>query len=1470
MKNLYFLLVFCLCSNALSAQTEFGNAQSIVRGFSAPKSIGTADFNGDSFADILTFANDGSRNLIWYPNDGQGNYNNQIVIDGLNWSNRTPELFQLEDIDNDGDIDILFVSDPYISSQSSRVYWLRNDGSGNFSGQIVTSVTSLTITGLAMSDLDDDGDLDIVRSTFISSAFSEDVVWYANDGAGNFGTAQVISTTSHQARGVFIGDINSDEIIDVLSLSQNGLEWYQNDGMGNFGESQFLLNISANSNNGLVIKDFTNDGKPDMIVSSSNSGLGFFRNDGNGSFNFEDIPLSSDKSSGPFAGDFDMDGDFDFVCTFSNSAAIAFFKNDGSGNFTEQLISTEVNGDALLRGVDIDNDGDLDVLCSSSEDDKIAYYKNDGNANFENQKIIAPIINSPRSMFMADINNDGIIDILSASNADKKIVWYSNVGNGNFEELNVISDSATNATFVYAFDLDNDGDQDVLSASSFTNGYLAWYENNGDGNFINARIVSNTPFSEFAYVIDIDKDGDGDIITRDETRKLVWFENDGSANFDIFHSVLDSYVDISDVMFVDIDNDGNLDILGSSAQSNRIAWHRNDGLGNFEAPILIAYVSNLDRALFAKDINGDGNIDILSKRSQRLIWFESNGDGTFSELQYLTDEFISYPQDISAQDLDNDGDNDIIVAATNEIIWFENFNNESFSAENRVSTLAGYNKRIKVIDIDGDNNQDIIVLNPDRNSILWYKNLFDSRVVSLSGSVYWDKNLNSQFDSIDVPFSGVRITLQPEGKISYTNNLGQFSMFVNDTGTHVLTAETPVIYDCIDAVSLSLEQPDSVFSFEFEAFSTIEQDFIFNGETSDCRIVSGLVFEDLNNNGIQDDGEQGLSGIIVNAGSYGYAISQNDGSYNLNVPNGEEVSVEIEFEQTQTLNGFCNSTVINSYTQTFPANDEGYMIAINIGTQDSINFGVHVESRDAYDVGIYTLAFNYGNTPKDTFSAWIDFKSAGITNQNCTLRINHDPLLTMIQADIPVTNQGNDFVEWIFTNGTIPSFYCMNMNWHLDSSAVDGNTLHWEAAINCDNGTDACPENDSIIRDVTIISGGNRQIDAPVELYSMRHEGVMPEMINAHEVLSYVIDFQNPLGTTAYDVTIIDTLPDELDLATISKPFASFPDYDLVISADGVLRAELKGINLADASVDKLNSYGFLQFNITTKDGLIPGTSFTNDATVYFNGIEATKTNSITHIIDNVLPSASCVTSLEVLLDESGTATIDAAMIDDGSTDNAGNPILSINQTDFDCNAVGENQVTLLVEDNTGNQANCATTVMVKDNVAPVITCRDTTVVLEEGATASVDGQALVVDAIDNCATISSYTLSQTDFSIADEGDNAIVLTVSDIANNEATCSVNVKVNVSTNILLSQYGMDATVSPNPFSGFARLQFSQAPTFAYDLKLIDVQGRVVQSHLGLTEQQFLIEQKNLPKGMYLLNVFESNKSKLLKQFQLVIN
>ena len=339
-----------------------------------------------------------------------------------------------------------------------------------------------------------------------------------------------------------------------------------------------------------------------------------------------------------FAADLDGDGDNDVLSASRGDSKIAWYENtNGHGSFgPEQLIGI-LNQTTWTRAADLDGDSDIDVLAISSPGDLIVWYENiDGQGSFSQQRIISANVDLPTSAIVADLDGDGDNDVISASKNDNKVAWYENTnGLGDFGIQKII-DIVSSANAVYSSDLDGDGDLDVL-ATSAGNKRLLWYENlNGLGNFGSARIIVETPnFGGFVFVSskDLDSDGDLDVISAEfGGNRVAWYENlDGLGNFGV-QQIIDSQITKPlEIYSTDLDNDGDNDILSTSAvsalnQDSLIVWYENiDGQGSFGSPQIIIDSLIFAKSVFAIDIDGDGDKDVLSasQNDNTISWFEN-------------------------------------------------------------------------------------------------------------------------------------------------------------------------------------------------------------------------------------------------------------------------------------------------------------------------------------------------------------------------------------------------------------------------------------------------------------------------------------------------------------------------------------------------------------------------------------------------------------------------------------------------------------------------------------------------------------------------------------------------------------------------------------------------------------------------------------------------------------------------------
>src|SRR5690606_19789837 len=102
---------------------------------------------------------------------GQISFSEQIIIDNLEGL-RTPKTAYPFDIDGDNDLDLLAAS-----NSNDKIVWYENiDGLGTFSKPNLISTSVNQPTSTYATDIDGDGDLDV-----LSSSFSDDkVAWYEN------------------------------------------------------------------------------------------------------------------------------------------------------------------------------------------------------------------------------------------------------------------------------------------------------------------------------------------------------------------------------------------------------------------------------------------------------------------------------------------------------------------------------------------------------------------------------------------------------------------------------------------------------------------------------------------------------------------------------------------------------------------------------------------------------------------------------------------------------------------------------------------------------------------------------------------------------------------------------------------------------------------------------------------------------------------------------------------------------------------------------------------------------------------------------------------------------------------------------------------------------------------------------------------------------------------------------------------
>ena len=161
--------------------------------------------------------------------------------------------------------------------------------------------------------------------------------------------------------------------------------------------------------------------------------------------------------------------------------------------------------------------------------------------------------------------------------------------------------------------------------------------------------------------------------------------------------------------------------------------------------------------------------------------------------------------------------------------------------------------------------------------------------------------------------------------------------------------------------------------------------------------------------------------------------------------------------------------------------------------------------------------------------------------------------------------------------------------------------------------------------------------------------------------------------------------------------------------------------------------------------------------------------------VQDVIKPTVVTQNLTVSLDASGSGSVTATQVDNGSTDNCTIATRTLSQSSFDCSEVGSNTIYLIVTDVNGNVDSASAVITVQDVIKPTVVTQNLTVSLDASGSGSVTATQVDNGSTDNC-TIATRTLSQSSFDCSEVGSNTIYLIVTDVNGNVDSASAVITV----------------------------------------------------------------------------------------------
>lgn len=342
---------------------EVSNSSGLAEG------VSVADFNNDNKLDIVVSAQ-GEHALEWFNNSGDNLIFSQSKIDSFPRKNYLEN--EAIDIDGDGFIDILSVN---YNSTNGGAFWYKNNGDETFTRN------SLQINSkpkdIASADFDNDGDIDILTVS------DKDIYIFTNDGNENFTSSLLHSNSSNNMESAKTVDVNNDNLLDIVFLGDNNkLAYLVNNGNNSFSTFTSFQNANGTDyqfNLGNIydfeFADIDNDNDLDFI--GIGTYLFYLKNNGSYQIEEEVVLLPSQIRDGRDLQITDIDNDNDLDIIISGSG-VYWVKNENL-SFSHELITADNTTNANSYGVeiaDMDNDGDIDIIYTSSVGNKVAWLEN--------------------------------------------------------------------------------------------------------------------------------------------------------------------------------------------------------------------------------------------------------------------------------------------------------------------------------------------------------------------------------------------------------------------------------------------------------------------------------------------------------------------------------------------------------------------------------------------------------------------------------------------------------------------------------------------------------------------------------------------------------------------------------------------------------------------------------------------------------------------------------------------------------------------------------------------------------------------------------------------------------------------------------------------------------------------------------------------------------------------------------------
>lgn len=337
------------------------------------------------------------------------------------------------------------------------------------------------------------------------------------------------------------------------------------------------------------------------------------------------------------AGDFTGDGVPDLI---ANAGRVT--KLYVAPDWNEIVLEADRKIDCIhSEAMDVDGDGDLDWIGAQYKPGWIFWLEQPDEPTTQRWKyhLIDDQVIGTHGLLVGDVDQKGKLDLLANSGQPGgefpySLVWYEVPKNPRkakqwIRHVFAKGDAPGLSHYLGVGDINGDGRPDAASGAkgwkddSFGIGeWFAWWEAPKDptGVWKKHMVSDKQPGATNIHPVDVNGDGQVDLLaSRGHGQGIIWFEAPSWKE----HVINPDLVGPHCLVVADMDNDGDIDAVTCAKDTKVAAWFENDGHGNFKTHVINTNQAAYDIRVLDMDNDDDLDVIIAGQASQNLVWYRN-------------------------------------------------------------------------------------------------------------------------------------------------------------------------------------------------------------------------------------------------------------------------------------------------------------------------------------------------------------------------------------------------------------------------------------------------------------------------------------------------------------------------------------------------------------------------------------------------------------------------------------------------------------------------------------------------------------------------------------------------------------------------------------------------------------------------------------------------------------------------------